>query len=323
MRAGASALSLLSVPLNVQVLRTLEQEPTLLTDLCRAVGSPPQTTMRARLRTLTELGALERSSQTELPTSVNYELARSGRELLHVGKIVQAWLSSSPQGPLTLGSVTAKSVIKALVEGWSTAIIRALAARPLSLADLSRLLSGLSHPSLERRLAAMRLAGQVEARFGGSRATPYAVSDWLRRSVAPLVAAARWERRHLPDATAPIARMDIDSIFLLAIPLVSLPTEITGSCRLAVDVGSRAGEVALASVLVRVEEGRVTSCLARSEGRADAWISGSVSDWTQAVVEQNVDGLELGEEQSFSRCFLCALKESLFKSKPGDLMLHS
>ena len=59
---------------------------------------------------------------------------------------------NAPEGPLALGSSTAKSAIKALVEGWGTNMIRALAARPLSLTELNGLISGLSYPSLERRL---------------------------------------------------------------------------------------------------------------------------------------------------------------------------
>ena len=55
-RAGAVSLSLLSAPLNVHLLRALEEGPLALIDLRRAVGSPPQSTMRVYSRTLVEIG---------------------------------------------------------------------------------------------------------------------------------------------------------------------------------------------------------------------------------------------------------------------------
>lgn len=315
MRAGTHALNLLSVPLNVHVLKALEEEPTSLIDLRRAVGTPPQTTMRSHLRNLTQLGILERKRQPEFPGSVDYELARPGRALLEVADVLQAWLADSPQGPMSLGGVAAKSAIKALVEGWSSAIIRALTARPLSLTDLNRLISGLNYPSLERRLAAMRLAGQIEAQPGKSRATPYAVTGWLRRSVAPLAAAARWERQHNPEQTKPIARMDIESAFLLAVPLAKLSTEATGTCLLAVEVRNGGSEPGLAGVQVGIKEGQVVSCLARLEGQTAASISGSASSWITAVTEADVDGLEVGGESDLGWRLLGALNEALFRVK--------
>lgn len=314
-RAGTHALNLLSVPLNVHVLKALEEEPRSLIDLRRAVGSPPQTTMRSHLRALTGHGILERRRQSEFPGSVDYELARPGRDLLEVGEVLQTWLAESQQGPMALGGPAAKNSIKAMVEGWSSAIIRAIAARPLSLTDLNRLITGLNYPSLERRLSAMRLAGQIEAQPGKTRATPYGVSTWLRHAVAPLAAATRWERQHLPADTAPIARIDIESAFLLAVPLARLPDEANGNCRLAVEVRGAAREPSVAGVLVGVNEGRVTSCVSRLEGRADSWIVGSASAWIRAVIEQDVEGLEVGGQHDLGWRMLEALHTALFKVK--------
>jgi DNA-binding HxlR family transcriptional regulator len=318
LRAGTYALSLLAVPLNVQVLRALEQEQTSLIDLRRAVGSPPQTTMRSHLRTLSDLGILERRRQNEFPGSLDYELTRPGREFLAVATLLQAWLADSPQGPISLGSDAAKRAVKALIDGWSSAIVRALAARPLSLTDLNRLIASHNYPSLERRLAALRLTGQIEAQPGKSRATPYAVTGWLRRSVAPLAAAARWERQHNAERTKPIARMDIESAFLLAVPLAKLSPEATGTCLLAVEVRNGGSEPGLAGVQVGIREGQVVSCLARLEGQSAASISGTASSWITAVTEADVDGLEVGGESDLGWRLLGALNEALFRVKQGQ-----
>ncbi len=307
-------LSLLAVPLNVHVLTALEEAPRPLLDLRRAVGSPPQTTLRGHLRKLTELGVLERERRNEFPGNVDYELSRAGRELHAVAEIVQAWLARAPEGPLELGSSTARSAIKALAGGWSAAIVRVLAARPLSLTDLNRLISEHNYPSLERRLGAMRLAGQVEAACGTGRGTPYAVTDWLRQAVAPLAAAIRWERRHAPASTTPLGRIDVESIFLLAVPLLRLPADVSGTCRLAVELRGEGGS-GLAGVLVTVEEGRVVSCVSRLQGHADAWASGPALGWMDALLDHDLDWLEVGGDATLARSLLDSLHGSLLRSK--------
>ncbi len=271
--------------------------------------------MRSHLRCLTGAGILERRRQTQFPGSVDYELAPPGRDLLTVAAVLQAWLADSPQGPLALGSVAAKSSVKALSEGWSSAIIRAIAARPLSLTDLNRLISGFNYPSLERRLAAMRLAGLIEAQPGKARSTPYAASDWLRHAVGPLAAAARWERQFLPGETAPISRMDIECVFLLAVPLARVSPTAGGTCRLAVEIRGGGEEPTLAGVLVGVQEGRIVSCVSKLQGDADAWISGTVSSWINALIQQQIDGLDVGGRHELGWSLLEGLREALFRVK--------
>lgn len=285
---------MLAVPLNVHALQALAEEPRPLVDLRRAMGSPPQTTMRGHLRALTEAGIVERRRQPEFPSSVDYELGRSGQELLGVAKVLQAWLFEAPDGPLLLGSIGARSAIKALVEGWSSAVVRALAAKPLALTELSRLITDLSYPSLERRLSGMRLAGQIEPCPGSGRSRPYRVTEWLRHAVAPLAAAARWERRHLAEQTAPIRRMDIEAAFLLAVPLVRLDEERSGTLRLAVELRSRGSEVRLVGMQARIRAGVAVSCVTRFEGQVDSWASGSASDWLEALGSSASRRLEFG-----------------------------
>ncbi len=312
MRAGAYALSLLASPLNVQVLKALEEEPRSLIELRRAVGGPPQTTLRGHLKTLTELGVLERRRRSEFPGAVDFALGSAGRELLEVGKVLEAWLVHAPDGPLELGSPAAKSAIKALVDGWSSAIVRAIAARPLSLTELDRLIPSLNYPSLERRLGALRLAGQIDAQPGPSRGTPYAASTWLRRSIGPLAAAARWELRVAPGRASPVGRLDAEAAFLLSLPLVKLSPSLGGTTRLAVEVRPPGDERAHAGALVEVERGRVVSCFARLQGDADAWVSGRAATWIAAVIDRDTDALEIGGDCDLARSLLDGLNGALF-----------
>jgi DNA-binding HxlR family transcriptional regulator len=293
MRAGTHALSLLATPLNTFVLQALAEGPRSLVDLRCEVGCPPQTTMRGHLRNLNELGVVTRRRQNDFPGSLDYELDDPGRELLIVAEVLQSWLAVAPEGPLPFGSIAAKSAIKALVDGWATSMLRALAARPLSLTELDDLISGVSYPSLERRLAAMRQAGLVEARKGRGRGTPYAVSEWTRQAVASLTMAARWEQLHLRGEGRPITNRDAETVLLLATPLLRLGPDASGSCRLAVRTAN-GEDRRLVGVMVEVEEGRIASCVSRLEGKPSAWAVGPLAAWLAAVLEHDAGLLEVG-----------------------------
>jgi DNA-binding HxlR family transcriptional regulator len=302
-------LSLLSAPLNVLILRALEQEPMPLPDLRLAVGSPPQTTMRNYLKSLEQGGIVERHAEEGFPGAVEYELARPGRALTNVAAVLQKWLDSSPHGPLTLGSGAAKNAIKALVDGWSTALVRALAARPLSLTELSRLIPGINYPSLERRLREMRVAGLINACAGEGRRTPYRLAIWLRQATAPLTAAAEWERRFDPESSAALARLDVEAAFLLSVPVLRLQEEHSGLCRLAVELSPSQDP---AGVIVTVEAGRIVQCASRQGGRADGWVVGSPSSWTSSLLRGDVSGLEIGGDYGLGRALIDRLHADLF-----------
>jgi DNA-binding HxlR family transcriptional regulator len=319
-RAGTKALSLIAAPLNVAILQALAAGPITLIDLRRATGSPSQTTLRKSLRYLTELGALQKTQRNDFPGPIDYELTKSGRELLEVASVVGAWLSNSPHGSVPLGSTAAKSAINAFVDGWSTSILRALAARPLSLTELDSLIAGISYPSLERRLGAMRLAGQVEKCRTGGRGTPYVVTDWLRAAIAPLVTAVRWERRHMPEHVNPVTSRDVEGTFLLALPSVRLPQEFSGSCRLAVEV---AGPGRLVGALAEVERGAVIACTSRLDGAPSAWVVGSIQAWLRAVVEHDPAQLDIGGSCDLANALIDSLGQMLFSvrrtSEPNHL----
>jgi DNA-binding HxlR family transcriptional regulator len=309
-RAGAVSLSLLSAPLNVHLLQALEDGPLPLIDLRRSVGSPPQSTMRVYSRTLVDLGLLERQRQAAFPGTVEYGSTESGKALLGIGAIHEGWLREAPSGPISLGSTASKSATKALVEGWSTNIIRALAAKPLSLTDLNRLIPRISYPSLERRLGALRLADLVEPYPGEGRGTPYRATSWLRRAIVPLAAGAWWERRHLADPPL-IGRLDVEAAFLLAIPLIEVPVGLSGNCRLAVEIQGGSSPV-FAGVLICLEDGKVVSCSSRLEGDADGWASGSAGSWMRTMGGKD-GGLEIGGDAKLVR----GLLDSIRRSTPG------
>jgi DNA-binding HxlR family transcriptional regulator len=305
-RAGSYGLSLLSVPINVQIVTALKQGSRSLMELRQAVGSPPQTTLRAKLRTLCDGSIVERRRQDGFPGPVYYQLAPAGEELLDVARALGDWLSSAPTGASELGTDIAKQQVKALVGGWDIGVVRVLSATPLTLTQLSRLIPTVNYPSLERRIASMRLGGQLGVLPVGAKGKPYTVTRWLRHAVTPLSAACRWEQLYAPGPAEGPGPLDIEAALLLAVPGLRLDTAISGSCRLAVELGDRP-PLSIAGVIAHVEKGRVVGCSSKVEEGASAWAAGPPLSWIQAVAGGSRDGLESGGDIRLVAALICGL----------------
>ena len=306
-RTGGQALTLLESPLNIEIIRALGTGSSNLLDLRQAVGSPPQSTMRVYTRKLTELGVLERRRRNEFPATAEYNLTPPGQALLSVAAGLEQWLETSPGGPLAFGSVAAKSTTKALVGGWSANIVRALAARSVTLTELNVLIPKISYPSLERRLGAMKLANLIEAQTNEGRGVPYQATEWLRRAVLPLTSAVAWEQSHLPKPEAGITGVDAEAAFLLAIPLITLATSVNGKCRLTVEVRG-ATEPIFAGVIVGVDAGEVISCSARLKGSTEASASGSPGAWMRQIGGATESQLEISGDFGLARAMVAAIQ---------------
>lgn len=299
-RAGGTVLSLLANPLSTPILRAHLEDPLRLPDLRERIGGAPQTTLRSQVSQLREIGALGRRVVGGMPYTVENELTDVGLGILAVADVLEAWLARAPQGPIALGSRPAKGAIRALVAGWGSTILRALGARELSLTELDRVIPDLSYPSIERRLSAMRAARQVTVLSENASAKPYAVTEWTRRAIGPLVAAGRCECNHLGEFTEPLTRIDVEAGFLLSVPLLSLPQSRAGSCLLAVDTGSSPDVEAdrrVTGVHVEVERGRVVSCESRLRQTPGTWALGTVEAWVAAIVDDDVSQLRFGGQR--------------------------
>jgi DNA-binding HxlR family transcriptional regulator len=308
---------MLASPLSVAILGALGEGPQRQTNLRRAAGSPAQTTLRASLKRLEALGVVERRRLDRFPGALEYELTAAGRDLLSVLATLECWLAAAPGGALTLGSPAAKAAIKSLADAWSTSILRALAAKPLSLTELDGVIGSLSYPAIERRLSGMRTIGQIEAASTNGRRTPYTVTGWLRQAVAPIAAAARWERRQLADATASFGRLDIETAFLLAVPMMRVEADEPATCRIAAEIGN--GEQRrVAGATVHVHPGGRVSCTAQLQGDADAWALGSTAAWLAAMVTGDHANLELGGDYRLARSLLEALHNTLFVTQESS-----
>lgn len=291
-RAGGKALSVLSVPLNLQVLQALSGRPMRLAELRKATGLPAQTTLRGHLANLSDIGLLTKRPTDHVPYAVENTLTGMGEEMLFVAGRLEAWLLQAPDGPIALESGAAKGAVKALIDGWGSRMLGALAKRPMSLTELDREIAELSYPALERRLSSMRIAGLVEACEGRGAGTPYGVTEWTRRGVAPLVAAGHCERVHMSRDTTPLSAVDIEAALLLALPLVRLRETVSGECQ--IEVRATPGLVAEPTgVRVALDRGEVVSCVSGLDATAPIRISGSAMDWFDAIKDDEPGRLDL------------------------------
>jgi DNA-binding HxlR family transcriptional regulator len=281
-----------------------------LAELRRATGLPAQTTLRGHLASLSEVGVLNKRPTTQMPYAMQNELTPMGRDLLDVADRLEAWLNQAPDGSVSLEGGAGKGIVKAFIDGWGSTIMRSLATKPMSLTELDRSIAELSYPALERRLSSMRMAGLIEARESRGAGTPYAVTDWARRGIAPLAAASRCERVHMGRRAAPVTQADIEAAFLLATPLVGLPAATSGSCQLEVEADpAQAREQA--GVLVTVDHGKVVGCESELRPSPADFAVGSAAKWFSAIDQGTASLLRFGGGRRVAEGIVVALHAAL------------
>ena len=311
-RSGERALALLSTPLNLSVLRALSQRPMRLAELRQATGLPAQTTLRGHLAGLEEVGALAKRPTQRMPYAVENELTPMGEDLIGVAESLDSWLRRAPMGPLSLEAAPAKGVVKAFVDGWGSCLVSTLAVRPMSLTELDREIAELSYPALERRLSSMRMAGLIEAQPGLATGTPYALTEWARRGVRPLAAAARCERVHMRERAAPVTGADVEGVFLLATPLVDLKEDSSGTCQLQVEAARDLDEGS--EIRVDVEHGKVVACATGLGEDNASYAVGTTARWLAAIKEGAIDELRFGGGDHLAERLVRAMHVTLMKS---------
>jgi DNA-binding HxlR family transcriptional regulator len=235
----------------------------------------------------------------------------AGTEFLFVAFTLQRWLRNSPQGPLEIGMAGAGDAMAALVCSWSGTLIHGLATAPRTISELDEVVDPLDRATLEEHIAALERTGQVEALPGRRGQTRYAVTEWMREGFAPIAAAARMERHHPHDDVLPPDRLDAEAAFQLALPLIELPGDLSGSCRLGVQL-SGDDSAPLAGVTAQIEGGRVVSCESRLDDRADTWATGSPIEWLDTAVNPGAALLDVGGDTRLAEAVVEGIYDSLF-----------
>ncbi|MGB7587929.1 MAG: hypothetical protein WBM00_04395 [Solirubrobacterales bacterium] len=242
-----------------------------------------------------------------------YRVTSGGREALFVGFVVERWLQNAPLGPVPYDSPEGERAVAALAESWSATVVHALAREPMTLAELDGAVEGSKRRTLTRHLKAMQDAGQVAALpdDGGGGDSIYALTDWMRAGIAPLIASARIERREPKEGMAPIDDLDVEAGFRLSLPLISMPKELSGTCRLGVNLDEEE-KSPMTGVTAQIDRGQVVSCETGLDPTADAWVAGSADDWLDTLIEPDADGVQAGGDRRLARALLDGLHETLF-----------
>jgi DNA-binding HxlR family transcriptional regulator len=255
-----------------------------------------EATIRGALGNLRDVGALEKRSGDQASNAVVTALTPTGEEMLAVLGTLEHWLKQCPKGPIPIDDEHVKVAVKALAEGWNSTLMRALASAPLTLTELSGLIPDVSYPALERRIAWMRATGQISALPKEGRGTPYVPTAWLGRAISPIAVAARCERLHMDDAP-PITDVEIETAFLLTLPLLELPTRVQGSCLLASrtdPVATEGPDLRLAGIAIEVLKGQVVSSTVAIDDEPTTWAIGTSDNWLDAFIDRRLENLRIG-----------------------------
>jgi DNA-binding HxlR family transcriptional regulator len=257
---------------------------------------------------------LERSEAAEVEAEVHrkYRISQQGMVLANAHLTLQRWLGERPGG-LPREETLMRDALGPLLCGWSGMIVHALAPEPLSLDELDRAVTLLDREGTHKHVKEIVRSGIAEAQTD-SGATRYALTEWGRAAIAPLVAAVVCEAGDDSEMALPPDVFDVEAGFQMALPLLRLPPELRGSCRLGVEIPG--GEPLIAGATAQIDGGVVASSSPLLEEDPETWVSGDALGWCETVIDPEADKLYLGGDAELAEALIAALHERLFAPKP-------
>jgi hypothetical protein len=260
------------------------------------------------------LRMLERSRETGLAELLQQREAASPDHggLRFVADTLGRWLRRHPGDPLDLGPAGAEAIV-AMTCSWSVGLTHALAHEPRNMAELCEEVTAFySEDATHDHIEALVRTGQAELLYGdGSGETRYALTAWGKEALAPLIAAARHECRFPQAEILPPEALDAQAAFQVSLPLLKLPPELRGTCRLGVLLSSE--EPAPVGATVEVDGGRVVSSSILLERDPETWVTGTPQQWCEAVIDPIAAAkLDVGGDTTLAGALLKALHERLF-----------
>lgn len=260
------------------------------------------TTLYNHVAQLFALGIVVRHEVAGPPWRVFFELGTTGAEferlLLGWADLLSYLPGAAWDAPLHFA------------EAWGAAVVPALLAGPLTVAQVAAVCAGRATvPQVERLLRQLR--GEGFLLRSGHR---YAVNDAARIAIGELAATARFERRHME--AAPITVTDAADALRGTLPLVALPGRPDGICEFVVratrtDPGPRA-----AVCWARFETGQVVACGAgHAPGTVMLWVQGTIDEWMAAVIDRQVTLVRSVGERRLGRQVVRELHSRLYERR--------
>lgn len=270
--------------------------------------------MRGAVKNLRDCGGLVKQPVEGKLNAVATALGPAGRDLLVVADVLEGWLAECPAKPIELNEEHAAVAIKALAGGWSSSLMWALATGPSTLTELSDQIQEISYPALERRIGWMRTTGQIDALPKQPHGVPYAPTTWLRRAITPLAMAMRCERRHMEECP-PITDVEVETAFLLALPVAPMPEGRRGACTIAVQTDPTEFDESqpLAGINIELKPDGATSSSASLVTKPRTWVVGTAEDWLNAMLDGRFEILRIGgADPQFAADTISAIRYALF-----------
>lgn len=299
-RAGCRTVARLADELNVRILRAMVGDP-------RAYTTEEREEARTGLPRVIAAG-IPRTKPGEPP----WGITPSGEDRLPVADALESWLQDAPGGPIAYAGRPAERTIETLADAWGDTVLHALAGPPRTAEELAEQLD-LTVRQLTHLLEPALQTDQIETVTTADGSVAYAPTGWGRRGIAPILLAARAERTNPDPEDAPIQASDFEAALQLTAPLASLPSELSGSCRLVVVLG-RDAEPSQAAVMVTIERGKVLESVAGidAEGEVDATAIGKVSHWFRALIDDRPKRLSFDGDTRLGRQLVKSLGDALF-----------
>lgn len=312
-RAGSQALSVFAYALNARVLQAHADGPVSLGELESTLGWAAKASLRAATAQLCGLDALKREGRRPIVT----KLTPAGRDLLSLANTLERWFSHSPYGALDFDHGAARGIVRALVAGWDSTIVQALAEGPCRLAELRWEVDDHSYPALKRRFVNLRTASLLTPIDEEARSPTYEATPFLRHVVGPLGLAVQWERDHAYEAPS-LAPRDLTALLLLCLPLAELPSSASGSCVFATPsepLPSNGGTSSPTTISLVVEKGRVVSLAKNASSRPATWALGSSDAWLDVLLDCQIRRLRLhGPDAKFAWGVLVSASEAILQA---------
>lgn len=313
-RAGALTLLYLASPMERDILRALLAEAATGVELMDGVELPgPEDPIDLDIIAdpyLVEPADPNHDPAEPIAGETKLRAGPAADDLLFAAFALERWLEECPEGALELGPESGP-VLSALLGGWSSTAIHALAARPLTVYETTEAIGILGEEAVESRIDEMEEVGLLEVIVDEYDEERFAPTDWLRKAIAPLAAGARVEKRHPPGDTAPIAALDVEASFHLTLPLLELPEEFSGSCALAVELDDGVCP-SPAGATVRIERGQIVCVEPELDPKADSYAIASAADWLDIVIDADTSLARSSGESRLPGRLLYELHETLF-----------
>jgi DNA-binding HxlR family transcriptional regulator len=282
---GAQCLDLLGDEAMVTVLSQLRLKALSAMQMEQAVPGLSYKVALSRLRRLVSLGLVAATGQAlgggRSSGRVAHRLITPGSAILTVVGCAANCEATWGRRPRPFAPLGAQALAVAADRSWR-AIARALAHERLRVRDLEALIPEISHGTLERRLRDREAQGLIKSQREGREAW-HSLTDSARRQATVAMYAGRWEWI-FGDADKGLLASDLAGVIHQLAPLVRLPDQLNGICRMREDWHT----TLQSDVYLAVRAGELIPFVVGPLGQPDVTAKGTPQEWAQALITDDV-----------------------------------